>query len=166
MALRRPVPLARYVAEQTCDLDAYAANQADRMLAGGDPAELTRRQARRIVDEQRLYDDPDRAVAEEQNALAAAEGRAPSGNTPATCEVVMNLDTPVAEAFDDKLSEVAHTLRGLGETDDFEILRARAVGILADPQTALDLLPRPAPMIRTSARRRSRRAADPAAARR
>ena len=54
----------------------------------------------------------------------------------------MDLDTPVAEAFDDKLSEVAQVLGGLGDTDDFEILRARAVGILADPHTALDLLTR------------------------
>jgi hypothetical protein len=140
LALRLPVPLARYIAEQTHDLDAYTANRADRMLAVGDPAKLTRRQARRIVDEQRLYDDPDRAVAEEQNALAARRVEVRPGATPATCEVVMDLDTPIAEAFDDKLSEVAHTLRGLGDTDDFEILRARAVGILADPQTALDLL--------------------------
>jgi hypothetical protein len=151
--LELPVPLARYLAEQTRDLDAYTANQADKMLACGHPGRLTRRQAKRIVDEQRLYDDPDRAVAEEQNALAARKVELRRGNTPADAEIVMHLDTPDAEAFDDTVSVVAEQLKHLGDTDDLDIRRARAVGILADPQAALDLLNKD----QTPARKRSSR---------
>ena len=42
-ALELPVPLARYLAEQTHDLDAYTANEADKMLASCDPGKLPRR---------------------------------------------------------------------------------------------------------------------------
>ena len=138
--LRVPVPLARYIAEQTRDLDAYTANQADRMLACGDPGKLTRRLVRRIVDEQRLYDDPDRAVEDERQALADRRVELRPGATPATAEVQMSLDTADAEAFDRTVSDLAETLRRHGDGDDFDVLRARAVGILADPQAALDLL--------------------------
>ena len=52
----------------------------------------------------------------------------------------MTLDTPDAELFDQTLSRIAGELGALGDTDTLDIRRARAVGILADPQHALDLL--------------------------
>ena len=137
LALELPVRLARYIAEQTHDLDAYTANAADMMLACGDPGKLTRRLAKRIVDEQRLYEDPDRAVAEEENALAARRVEVRPGANPATSEVIMDLDTADAEDFDQAVAAVAQALKDLGDTDDLDIRRARAVGILADPQAAL-----------------------------
>ena len=67
-ALRLSVPLARYLAEQTRDLSQDGAHDVDRMLRGG--GKFTRRFLARVVDEIRLREDPDRAVAEEENALA------------------------------------------------------------------------------------------------
>jgi hypothetical protein len=48
-------------------------------------------------------------------------------------------DTPHAVAFDTALDTVAATLSALGDTDPHQVRRAKAVGVLADPQTALDL---------------------------
>jgi hypothetical protein len=140
---RIAVPLARYVAEQTHDLDRHAARTVDKML-GCDPSRLTRRTARRIVDVQRLYADPDRAAADEQAALKARKVELRPGATPATTEVAMSLDTADAAAFDQTVAELAESLRSLGDGEDLDVRRARAVGVLADPQAALDLLTRPA----------------------
>ena len=52
----------------------------------------------------------------------------------------MTLDTPDAEHFDHTVARVASDLRQLGDTDTLDVRRARAVGILADPQHALDLM--------------------------
>ena len=52
----------------------------------------------------------------------------------------MTLDTPDAELFDQSLSRVASDLKELGDNDTLDVRRARAVGILADPQYALDLM--------------------------
>jgi hypothetical protein len=51
-------------------------------------------------------------------------------------------DTPDALAFDDTITAVASTLGALGDPDPLDIRRARAVGILADPQKSLNLLTR------------------------
>ena len=141
-ALELPVPVARYLAEQTRDLDAYTANAADRMLACCDPGKLTRRMAKRIIDEQRLYDDPDRAVEDERQALASPKVEVRPGANPVIAEVIMDLDIADAEAFEEAVALVAEALKDLGDTDDLDIRRARAVGVLADPQAALDLLHR------------------------
>ena len=47
--------------------------------------------------------------------------------------------TPDAMAFDTALNEVASSLKALGDTDPEQVRRAKAVGVLADPQHALDL---------------------------
>ena len=142
-ALRLPVPLARYLAEQTHDLDAYTANAADKMLACCDPGKLTRRigqtDHRRAAASTRT---PTSAAADEENALAARKVEVRPGATPATTEVIMDLDTADAEAFDEAVALVAEALKDLGDTDDLDIRRARAVGVLADPRAALDLLHR------------------------
>jgi hypothetical protein len=52
----------------------------------------------------------------------------------------MTLDTPDARLFDQTLNRVAAELATLGDTTDQDVRRARAVGVLADPQYALDLL--------------------------
>ncbi len=51
----------------------------------------------------------------------------------------MVLDTADAEAFDTTVSQVAAQLGRLGDHHALDIRRARAVGILADPQVALAL---------------------------
>ena len=96
--------------------------------------------ATKLVQEARLYFDPDRAVADEEEALAKRGVWSRPGAAPATTEMWMTLDTPDAELFDQSLSRVASDLKELGDTDSLDVRRARAVGILADPQYALDLM--------------------------
>jgi hypothetical protein len=52
----------------------------------------------------------------------------------------MTLDTPDAEAFDRAVAQTADVLKALGDADDLDLRSAKAVGVLADPQRALDLL--------------------------
>jgi hypothetical protein len=47
--------------------------------------------------------------------------------------------TPDVTAFDTALSGMAATMAALGDTDPLQVRRAKAIGILADPQYALDL---------------------------
>jgi hypothetical protein len=54
--------------------------------------------------------------------------------------VHMTLDTLDALHLDDTLSDLATSLRQLGDTDTLDVRRAKAVGVLADPQRAIDLL--------------------------
>ena len=138
--LKVSVGTARYAAEHTRDLALPAAAHADRLLAravGTGP--LTSRRVKALIDEARLYHDPDRAIDDEQHALAARSVQLSPGNTPATLEVAMVLDTADAEAFDQTVGQIASVLERLGDPDSLDIRRARAVGILADPQTAVDL---------------------------
>jgi hypothetical protein len=52
----------------------------------------------------------------------------------------MTLDSVDAELFDQTLGRIAADLRDLGDTDSVDVRRAKAVGVLADPQLALDLM--------------------------
>jgi hypothetical protein len=52
----------------------------------------------------------------------------------------MTLDTADAVAFDHTVSTMAATMRSLGHHGELGVRRAHAVGVLADPQAALDLL--------------------------
>jgi hypothetical protein len=146
LELAIPVATARYVAELTRDLDGDAARDADRSVAqaasGGHAGHLSRRRIRRLVDEVRLYHDPDRAVDDEHHALESRKVESWPGNTPATTEVFLRLDAADADAFTTAVARVAEELGRLGDPDSVEIRRARAVGVLADPQRALDLLTR------------------------
>ena len=116
-----------------------AALFADRLIAAT-PRRIGQVQAARLVQEARLYFDPDRALADEEEALAKRGVWLRHGNAPATTDVTMTLDTPDALLFDQTLTRIAGDLKDLGDTEALEVRRARAVGILADPQHALDLL--------------------------
>jgi hypothetical protein len=59
---------------------------------------------------------------------------------PGTSAVFMTLDTADAVAFDHTVSTMAATMRSLGHEGELGVRRAHAVGVLADPQAALDLL--------------------------
>ena len=134
-----PVWRARLIARETRDLSRDAAKFADRLIAAT-PDKIGSVHAARLVQEARLYFDPDRAIADEDEALAKRGVWSRPGPAPATTEMWMTLDTPDAELFDQCVSRVAGDLRQLGDTDGLDVRRARAVGILADPQYALDLL--------------------------
>ena len=135
-----PVWRARLIARETTDLSIEAALFADRLIAAT-PTRIGQVQAARLVQEARLYFDPDRALAEEEQALTRRGVWLRHGTgAPATTDVVMTLDTPDAWLFDQTLTRIAGDLHDLGDTETLEVRRARAVGILADPQHALDLL--------------------------
>ena len=138
-ALTVPAWRARLIARETRDLSLDAARFADRLIAAT-PDKIGSVHAAKLVQEARLYFDPDRAVADEDEALAKRGVWLRPGAAPATTEMWMTLDTPDAEHFDHTLSRVASDLRELGDTDTLDVRRARAVGILADPQHALDLM--------------------------
>jgi hypothetical protein len=138
LAGRVPVHQATYVARHTRDLTEVAAAHADRLVSA-DPARVGKVRAERLVDEARLYHDPDRALDDELQSLAARKVEMLPGSTPLTTDVYMRLDTHDAEAFDAAVSRAAAALRRLGDLDGLDVRRARAVGVLADPQRALDL---------------------------
>ena len=134
-----PVWRARLIARETTDLSQKAALFADRLIAAT-PRRIGQVQAARLVQEARLYFDPDRALADEEEALTKRGVWLRHGSAPATTDVTMTLDTPDALLFDQTLTRIASDLNELGDTETLEVRRARAVGILADPQHALDLL--------------------------
>ncbi len=130
---------ARRIAAETRDLTAAAADHADRLICAV-PGRIDRVDARALVDEARLYHDPDRAVEEERHQLTHRGVWLRHGTRPATTDVLMTLDTPDALALDRTVTGLATTLGHLGDTDTLDVRRARAAGLLASPQTALDLL--------------------------
>ena len=136
---RVPVWRARQISRETHDLSLEAVGFADRLISAT-PTKINQVDATRLVNEARLYFDPDRAAADEEAALARRGVWLRHSGAPATTEVFMTLDTPDALLFDQTVSRVAGDLRQLGDTDPLDTRRARAVGILADPQYALDLM--------------------------
>ena len=134
-----PAWRARQAAALTTRLTPEMATWVDKMLAC-DPQHLTALRVRRIIEETILHYDPDRAAADEQAALAARHVTLVHDSGPATTEVHMRLDTLDALHLDDTLADLATSLSRLGDTDSLEVRRAKAVGVLADPQRALDLL--------------------------
>ncbi|HEY0644754.1 MAG TPA: hypothetical protein VGD39_15105 [Nocardioides sp.] len=138
--LRVPVRLGREAARASRDLDLAAVGHADRLLAW-QPRRLNPHRIGVLVHEARLYADPDRAIADHDAALAArrVEVHHEQG-APGTSAVFMTLDTADAVAFDHTVSTMAATMRSLGHLGELGVRRAHAVGVLADPQAALDLL--------------------------
>ena len=134
-----PVWRARLIARETTDLRVKAALFADRLIAAT-PRRIGQVKAAQLVQEARLYFDPDRAIADEEEALTKRGVWLRHGGAPATTDITMTLDTPDALLFDQTVTRIAGDLKDLGDTEALEVRRARAVGILADPQHALDLL--------------------------
>jgi hypothetical protein len=130
---------ARLIARETIDLGTEAVAFADRLICSV-PSKVALVNATKLVDEARLYFDPDRAIADEEHELARRGVWVRHRGNPATTDILMTLDTPDAELFDQTLTRIAADLRNLGDTDDVDVRRAKAVGIIADPQYALDLL--------------------------
>jgi hypothetical protein len=137
-----PVWKARVISRETHDLGPEAVAFADRLLAAT-PDKISQVDATRLVTEARLWFDPDRAVADEEHELARRGVWVRHRRNPATTDVVMTLETPDALAFNQTVTILAAELAAFGDTDPLDTRRARAAGILADPQYALDLLTRP-----------------------
>jgi len=141
-ALRVPVHLAREAARETRDLSVEAAEHADRLLAW-QPRRLNPHRVGVLVHEARLYADPDRAIADHDAALETRKvdvRLGPGVGAPGTGEVFMVLDEADTIAFDHTVSAMAAATGLLGHPGSLDVRRAHAVGLLADPQAALDLL--------------------------
>ena len=104
------------------------------------PSKIGLVDAARLVQEARLYFDPDRAIADEEHELARRGVWLRHRGNPATTDLVMTLDTPDALLFDQTVTRIAGELANSATPTQLDVRRARAVGILADPQYALDLM--------------------------
>jgi hypothetical protein len=132
-----PAWKARQVATETIALSAEAAAYVDAQLAPF-AHQLSFGRMMRAVEAAELRFDPDAAT---ERARRAAERRGVwvEDRVDGTSEIHAVTGTPDAAAFDTALNEVACSLKALGDEDPEQVRRAKAVGVLADPQYALDL---------------------------
>ena len=94
-----------------------------------------------LIHEARLYADPDRAVADHDRALDSRKVECRYGTgAPGTGQAWLVLDEADLVAFDATVGLMAEQIGVLGHPGSMDVRRAHAVGILADPQQALDLL--------------------------
>jgi len=137
---RVPTHLGREAARVSRDLDVAAAGHADRLLAW-QPARLNPHRIGVLVHEARLYADPDRAIADHDRAMDSRKVECRYGTgAPGTGEAWLVLDEADLVAFDSTVGLMADRIGALGHPGTRDVRRAHAVGIMADPQKALDLL--------------------------
>lgn len=141
---------ARRVAERTVDHPGDVAAQVDAVVESVahrvGPVVLDR-----LVDEAmfRLY--PEERELEQLDALDSRFARLheASINHTGVAEMTLRADFKDLSDFDDTLAEVAAalavTLEADGVVESLDVRRAMAVGVLADPAQALELLNRPSP---------------------
>jgi hypothetical protein len=137
MCGRLPAWKGRQIAAQTIPLSAAAADYVDRQLAAfAHKLSLIRITA--AVDAAIDRHDPELAA---ERSAKAAERRGVwiDDCVDGVSEIRAITDTPDALAFDSALDQVAAALQSLGDECSEQARRARAVGVLADPQFALDL---------------------------
>ena len=134
-----PAHVARAVSRETHDLSREAALMADRLVCSV-PDKINQVRARQLIDEARLWHDPDRAIDDERRLLEHRHVTLSRPTCPGSRDVTMTLDREDAARFDATVSELASRLGERGDADPVDVRRARAVGFLADPQSALDLL--------------------------
>ncbi|GAB3262526.1 hypothetical protein GCM10027425_26500 [Alteromonas gracilis] len=140
VAGRIPPRLAQQIADRTITVSASVAARADRWLVA-DPRGLGIKQVEATLETLQLHEDPDRIVGLEESLLADRHVTLmPDKRTPSAVRVEMLLEPDDARAFDHAVADIAATLKALGDEDDLQVRRAKAVGVLASPQAALDLL--------------------------
>jgi hypothetical protein len=84
--------------------------------------------------------DPD-AAADRAKATAKTRGVWVSDQTTdGTTAIRIEADALDAAAFDTTIAQIAAALAALGDPDQLDLRRAKALGVIADPQAALDLL--------------------------
>jgi Domain of unknown function (DUF222) len=130
---------ARQVADRTKILSLEAAGFVDAQVAPF-AHKIGLGQVLRLVEAAVIRFDPHLAAA---RAKAAADGRrvfVSDQMTNGTRSIRIETDALDATAFDDTLNRIADALSQLGDQDRKDVRRAKAVGVVADPQGALDLL--------------------------
>jgi hypothetical protein len=133
---------ARTVATETKQLSQKAAAFVDRHLAaiaGRNKLPLPGA-IRALVHEAMLRCDPEAAAAIERAALKKRGVWFDHRSSAATTQLTATMDTTDARELESTVNDLATTLGHLGDTDDVDIRRAHALGMLADPQRTLDLL--------------------------
>jgi hypothetical protein len=130
---------ARQVARETTNLSRRAVDFVDRHAATtGRHNHLP--PLRPLIHEARLQCDPDQAAAVEQAALDARGVWFDQRESTATTQVTATLDTLDALDLDASISDLAATMGALGDDRSLDVRRASALGMLAHPQRALDLV--------------------------
>jgi hypothetical protein len=134
---RLPAWRGRAIARETIPLSAAAAAYVDAQLAPF-AHKLGLGRVIAAVQAAALRFDPELA-AERSRKAAERRGVWVDDELEGTSSIHAIVDTLDAAAFDAALSTVARTLGNLGDPDSYDVRRARAIGVLADPQGALDL---------------------------
>ncbi|HET6560556.1 MAG TPA: DUF222 domain-containing protein [Marmoricola sp.] len=132
-----PAWKARQVAAETIPLSAEAAAYVDAQVAPF-AHQLSYGRIMRAVEAAELRHDP-AAAADRARRAGEKRGVWTEDRVDGTSEIHAVTGTPDAHAFDTALNQVAGSLRALGDDDPEQVRRAKAVGVLADPQYALDL---------------------------
>ena len=137
---RLPAWRACRIAEQTKALSPAAAAYVDAQLA---PVahKIGLDRIRRAVEAAIKRHDPELAASKERQAAAGNRGVWCSDEmTDGTCSIHIEADALDAQSFDQAIGRIAEGLGALGDSDSVDQRRAKAVGVIADPQGALDLI--------------------------
>ena len=134
-----PTWRARLVAQRTRSLPVEAAGWVDAQVVGFAHKIGTARVVA-LVEAALLRFDPEQA---DRRARAAAERRGVwvgDEMTDGTRSIRIEADALDAAAFGATIGQIADALGALGDDDLADVRRAKAVGVIADPQGTLDLL--------------------------
>jgi hypothetical protein len=133
---------ARAVARETVGLSLESVAFVDRHVAvvAAKNRVPTLGKLRELVHEARLQCDPDQAAGIEQAALDARGVWFDHRESTATTLVTARMDTLDAIDLDASVDDLATTIGRLGDQRDLDVRRATALGMLAHPQRALDLV--------------------------
>lgn len=137
MAGELPAWKARRIAEETLPLNAAAAAYVDGHLAPF-AAKMSLPRILRVVHAAISRHDPE-VARERAEAAADRRGVWVVDDLDGTSTVTAVTSTPDAADFDRAVARVAAELASLGDQAREQVRRAKAVGVLADPQQALDL---------------------------
>ena len=132
-----PAWKARQVATESIRLSAEGAAYVDAQVAPF-AHQLSYGRIMGAVEAAELRFDP-AAAAERARKAAERRGVWVEDRVDGVSEIHAVTGTPDARAFDIALNEVAGSLKALGDADPEQVRRAKAIGVLADPQYALDL---------------------------
>lgn len=130
---------ARQVARETTHLSRAAVDFVDRHAAVSGRTNRLPRVAQ-LVQQARLRCDPEQAAEVERAARDQRGVWFDFRDGAVAARVTAALDLPDAVGLDASLAALATTLGRLGDERSLDVRRASALGLLADPQGALDLL--------------------------
>ena len=130
--------IGRKTAEMTRDLSPEAADAIDRRVAPWAHG-LSWGRIEAIVEAARIEADPAAAVASAEEAARAQGVWLGRANDHGIKDIYIRTEAPNAIWFDASIDRIADDLARLGDDATKDVRRARAVGVLAQPQRALDL---------------------------